>query len=345
MRPTRRGQQDIEDQGTVHTQSQDRYNTQSLPEDSTLMTNNDQSGVSIRTSNWTTPLSKAIQHLELWHERLGHAAPWTMKRTQQVVGGIPQLPGANPLFCCPFCDKAKMRKSHDGKQSTREAFVPGTSFHMDLGFIRGPKNLQEVLLHNGATPKETIIKSHNRFSSYLLIIDAASRYIWTFLLKGKDPLIAIIDQFLNKHGTGIKGMITTTNEGLLHKSKTFNTVCINKGYQTNTANLLKNLDFESAGAESLHHTIRMDNEGEFSGSEDFRQVVGEHGYILETTASDASNQNGLAERPHRTLKEKVRCLLYTGVLGILFWSSALDHSVSSTDPILASCHSYVVLYP
>jgi hypothetical protein len=80
---------------------------------------------------------------------------------------IPQLPDANPLFCCPFCDKAKMRKSHGGKRSTRKAFVPGTSFHMDLGFIRGPKNLQEVL-HNGATPKETIIKSHNGFSSYLL---------------------------------------------------------------------------------------------------------------------------------------------------------------------------------
>jgi hypothetical protein len=86
-------------------------------------------------------------------------------------------------------------------------------------------------------------------------------------------------------------MITTTNGGILHKSKTFNTICINKGYQTNTADLLENLDFESAGVESLHHTIRTDNGGELAGSEDFRQVVGEHGYILETTAPDASNQN------------------------------------------------------
>jgi hypothetical protein len=76
----------------------------------------------------------------------------------------------------------------------------------------GPKNLQEVL-HNGATPKETI--SSRATKGYLLIIDAATRYIWNFLLKGKDPPIAITDQFLNKHGTGIKGMITTTNGGLL----------------------------------------------------------------------------------------------------------------------------------
>jgi hypothetical protein len=157
-----------------------------------------------------------------------------------------------------------MRKSHGGKRSTREAFIPGTSFHMDLGFIRGPKNLQEVL-HNGATPKETIIKSHDGFSSYLLIDDAATRYIWTFLLKGKDPPIAIIEQFLNKHGTGLKGTITTTTGGLLHKSKTFNTICINNSYQTNTVDLLEHLDFESAGVESPHHTIRTDNGGELAG--------------------------------------------------------------------------------
>jgi hypothetical protein len=167
----------LEDHGKAQTRPHDGHNTQPISDNSTWTTANDQSGVSIRTSNWTTPLSKAIQHLELWHQRLGHTAPRTMKRTQQVVDGIPHLPDANPLFCCPFCNKAKMRKSHGGKRSTREAFVPGTSlFHMDLGFIGGPKNLQEVL-HNGATPKETIIKSHDGFSSYLLIIDAATRYI------------------------------------------------------------------------------------------------------------------------------------------------------------------------
>jgi hypothetical protein len=47
---------------------------------------------------------------------------------------------------------------------------------MDLGFRRGPKNLQEVL-------QGTVLKSHDGFSSYLLIIDAATRYIWVFLLK------------------------------------------------------------------------------------------------------------------------------------------------------------------
>jgi hypothetical protein len=45
------------------------------------------------------------------------------------------------------------------------------------------------------------------------------------------------------------------------------------------------------------------------------------------TAPDVSNQNRLAEWPHQTIKQKVRCLLYITGLGIPLWSSALVHSV------------------
>jgi hypothetical protein len=40
-----------------------------------------------------------------------------------------------------------------------------------------------------------------------------------------------------------------------------------------------------------------------------------------------ANDNTVRERPHRTLKEKVRCLLYTAGLGVTFRSSALLHAV------------------
>jgi hypothetical protein len=173
-----------------------------------------------------------------------------------VVDGIPNLPDAYPLFCCPFCDKAKLCKNHGGKKSTKEAFVPGTAFHMDLGCIRGPKNLQEVL-QEGAVPKDTVLKIHDGFSSYLLIIDAATCYI---------P-IAIIDQFLTKHRRAGQGTITTTPDGLLYKSMSFQKLCTTQGYQINTAET--DLDFESAGVKQLHYTIRTDNGDELAGSEDF----------------------------------------------------------------------------
>ncbi len=52
--------------------------------------------------------------------------------------------------------------------------------------------------------------------------------------------------------------------------------------------------------------IRTDEGGELWGSHDFQQAIQEAGYILEPTASDASFQNGLAERPNRTLADMMR---------------------------------------
>jgi hypothetical protein len=283
-----------------------------------------------QNTNWTSQLSKALQKLELWHQRMGHPASRTLRNTQKVIDGIPILPEASSIFCCPFCDKAKMSKSHHGgKHSTREAFLPGTAFHMDLGFLRGPDNLQEVL-NSGATPTKTIQKSHDGYNCYLLIVDAASRYLWSFLLKNKDPPIDLVDKFLAKHGAAKREtIITTTTDGLLAKSMSFNKLCMETGYSTTEHDYefeLEAPDIEAA-TPCPHYTIRTDNGGELAGSDDFRQTTGQHGYILETTAPDTSNQNGLVERPHRTIKEKVRCLLYTAGLSIQFWSSALLHAV------------------
>jgi hypothetical protein len=80
------------------------------------------------------------------------------------------------------------------------------------------------------------------------------------------------------------------------------------------------------GLEQPRYTIRTDNGTELAGSQDFRNVANKHGYTTETTAPDSSSQNGMAEQPHRTLKEKVRCLLYTAGLGTPFWSDALLHA-------------------
>ena len=66
--------------------------------------------------------------------------------------------------------------------------------------------------------------------------------------------------------------------------------------------------------------------GELAGSNAFHEVVGKHNYVLETTAPDSSSQNGKGERPHKTLKEKVRCLLYTAGLSTKFWSDAIQHA-------------------
>jgi transposase InsO family protein len=256
---------------------------------------------------------------------MGHPSPDTLRSTTQVVEGIPPLPHDTSFFHCPFCDMAKMQKQSGNPTSLRDNFMPGTAYHMDLGFIRGPNNLPDVI-KNSATPTFTSQLSHDGYNAYLLIIDAASRYIFCFLLKSKSPPVQIIDQFLAKHGRASNKIITTSPDGALHKSTSFKATCRQYGFEPDTNDLPDNLMTE-LHLEQHRYTVRTDNGTELAGSQEIHQTINNHGYAMEVTAPDASSQNGMAERPHRTLKERVRCLLYAAGLGIEFWSDALLHAV------------------
>ena len=47
---------------------------------------------------------------------------------------------------------------------------------------------------------------------------------------------------------------------------------------------------------------------------------------MRTTASDASYQNGIVQRPHRTLKEKMRYMLYSSRSGTKLWVDAIMYA-------------------
>ena len=57
------------------------------------------------------------------------------------------------------------------------------------------------------------------------------------------------------------------------------------------------------------------------------ETIKSYGYHHEKTAADTSFQNGIVEQPHRTLKEKMRCMLYSSRLGVEFWVDAIRHTV------------------
>jgi hypothetical protein len=44
------------------------------------------------------------------------------------------------------------------------------------------------------------------------------------------------------------------------------------------------------------------------------KVCNSHGYEVNSTAADSSSQNRMVERPHRTLKERMRCMMYSARL-------------------------------
>jgi hypothetical protein len=78
------------------------------------------------------------------------------------------------------------------------------------------------------------------------------------------------------------------------KSRSFETVCTEQGYQNGT--LDSDLNFEDSGLETPRHTVHTDNGGELAEFDAFCETIAKEGYIVETTAPDASNQNGLAEQ-------------------------------------------------
>jgi hypothetical protein len=160
-------------------------------------------------------------------------------------------------------------------------------------------------------------------------VDTATLCVFCFPLKSRSPPLALINKFLNKNGHPQQQVISTSPNGLLHKSKSFAEVCKKNGYSKNAHQILDEPYDEllSMGLECPRYYIRTDNGNQLAGSQDCRQLASDHEFIVETTTLNSSSKIGLGKRPQRTLKEKVHCLLYTAGLGVEFWSDALLHAV------------------
>jgi hypothetical protein len=88
---------------------------------------------------------------------------------------------------------------------------------MDFGFMQASSSE-----YNGKDKKHTqVIKSWDGYSSYLLIVDEASWYIWVFLTKSKDPPIDIVETFLARFGHADGGVVCTDQGGELVRSSEF----------------------------------------------------------------------------------------------------------------------------
>ena len=81
----------------------------------------------------------------------------------------------------------------------------------------------QALTEDYQQPNKTtdrIVTSYNGYSSHLIIVDSASRRVWAFLTKSKEPPIEILCTFLKKFGIG-SGLIHTIQGGELAWSQAF----------------------------------------------------------------------------------------------------------------------------
>jgi hypothetical protein len=67
---------------------------------------------------------------------------------------------------------------------------------------------------------DRIVTSYDGHAAHLLIVDSASRRIWAFLTKSKDPPLDILRVFMAKFGSGM-GVVRTDQGGELARSASF----------------------------------------------------------------------------------------------------------------------------
>jgi hypothetical protein len=163
------------------------------------------------------PTTKAKQvELEVWLLRLGSPGVRQLNLLPGCVTGIPTTFRYHPFHYMDHKEQALIKKLPAQPSSLRTSDRK-RPFYMDFGFMRA--STMDYARPNKSTDR--VVSSYDGYTSYLLIIDEASRYGWVFLTKSKDPPLYIVWAFLRLHGHADGGSIRTDQGGELASSFAF----------------------------------------------------------------------------------------------------------------------------
>ncbi len=124
--------------------------------------------------------------------RLGSPGEEQLDQLPEHATGLPHKFQYHPFRFMDWKEEARIQRQVAAKSAERTTEV-GRRFYMDFGFMHASTSdySQPNKLH------DRVVASWDGYSSYLLVVDEASRYIWVFLTTSKEPPLAIIDTFLN----------------------------------------------------------------------------------------------------------------------------------------------------
>jgi hypothetical protein len=83
----------------------------------------------------------------------------------------------------------------------------------------------------------------------------------------------------------------------------------------------------STGVGDRPKTILVDRGSELGRSLEFKRIAELHGYLLPTAGPDKSNMNGMGERPHSTIGDAIRSILYSSGIDQKYWNFAFYHYI------------------
>ncbi len=132
-----------------------------------------------------SPTSKDKQlESELWLLRLGSPRVSQLDCLPANATGISSVFEHPPFHFIDFKAQAGICKQVVQWSAVR-TIEQKCRFYMDFGFMRASASN----LSHADKSKDRMVFSYNGFSSCLLMVDKASRCIWVFLMKSKDPPI------------------------------------------------------------------------------------------------------------------------------------------------------------
>ena len=238
-------------------------------------------------------LSTAASY-ELWHQRLCHPGKDTMQHMHKCTTGIGPLRG-NSFWKCPSCMIGKCtRSSHVPTKSP--AKVP---FKYSLKEeLAKDEQIDDLIIKNSLPGQHFHFDFGFMRTKHFRQEDDDGRTQTS--IDGKNAYLLIVDRktrFMWIYVSSSKQPPIDFCRSILNKYK----------------------------AATSHRTVRCD-QGELATSIEFNKLLVELDFTLEITGSGNSKQNGIVERPHRTLANMVRCTLHAAGLGPEYWSYALIHA-------------------
>ncbi len=131
------------------------------------------------THHLYTPVSKAAHtEAELWMVRLGSPGEDQLDMLPGNVTGIPSEFHYHPFRFIDFKEQARIWKQAAQRTAVRTCDA-GRRYYMDFGFMRASSSD-----YRKPNPKtDQVVQSWDGYSSYLLIVDEASPFMWVFLTK------------------------------------------------------------------------------------------------------------------------------------------------------------------
>ncbi len=118
----------------------------------------------------------------------------------QNITGLPFTFKYHPFRFVNFKEQARIRKQAAQRSAVRMQ-DRRQRFYMDFGFMRASTSDYS----RRDKTKDWVVFSYDGFSSNLLIIDKASRYVWVFLTASKSPPSTSSKNFFNITDTKMAG--------------------------------------------------------------------------------------------------------------------------------------------